>query len=367
MGETDQDQKTEQPTEKRLHEAEERGQFAKSPELMVLFTLAAALGALAFVLPTIARDLAEYATNIFTAFPGITLTNDTALAQLQGVLRVYGQAFLPVLVATTGAALLAGSVQSGFQIASKSVNVKPENLNPVAGFTRLFSKSTLVRGGLDLLKLAAIGAVLVAGARTLLQDPLFTAPVEAAYLGQFLHQASLAFLTRLLFALGIVAALSFAWEKYKTNRDLMMTRQEVTDERKNSEGDAHMKAAMRRLARRMLQKQMLAAVPTADVVVTNPTHYAVALKYERGRDQAPVVLAKGENRFALRIRELAAAHGVPTVENRPVARLLYSVGRVGEGIPPELYQAVAEILAFVYRAHRYYFHQLPARRWTAEA
>jgi flagellar biosynthetic protein FlhB len=107
---------------------------------------------------------------------------------------------------------------------------------------------------------------------------------------------------------------------------------------------------------------MLRAVPIADVVITNPTHYAVALKYERGKDKAPVVLAKGEHRFALRIKELAAEHGVPTVENKPVARLLFSMGRVGEAIPSELYQAVAQILAIVYRSNRYYFHRLKTRR-----
>jgi flagellar biosynthetic protein FlhB len=112
---------------------------------------------------------------------------------------------------------------------------------------------------------------------------------------------------------------------------------------------------------------MLSAVQTADVVVTNPTHFAVALKYERGVDQAPVVLAKGENRFAQRIKVLAAEHGVPTVENKPVARLLFGMGQVGEKIPPELYQAVAAILAVVYRTHRYYFHRLKTRRLEASA
>jgi flagellar biosynthetic protein FlhB len=116
------------------------------------------------------------------------------------------------------------------------------------------------------------------------------------------------------------------------------------------------------MARRLTQKQMLSAVPTADVVVTNPTHFAVALKYERGKDKAPVILAKGENRFAQRIKALAAEHGVPMVENKPVARMLFSLGKVGESIPPELYQAVASILAVVYRTHRYYFHRLKARR-----
>jgi len=365
MADTDNAQKTEPPTEKRLGEARDRGQFARSPELMAAFMLAAALAALAFGLPGMARGVAEYAAETFVTFPGVRLTNATAAAHLDGLMAVFARAFLPVAVATTGAAVLAGSLQSGFHLASKSVGFKPENLNPTKGFSRLFSQSTLVRGGLDLLKLVTIGAVLAMGARALLEDPLFSAPVELAYLGQFLSSAGLAFLVRLLFALSLVAAIGYGWERFQTARDLMMTRQEVQDERKNTEGDAHVKAAMRRMARRVLQKQMLAAVPTADVVVTNPTHFAVALKYERGRDLAPVVLAKGENRFALRIRTLAAEHGVPMVENRPVARLLFALGRVGEGIPPELYQAVAEILAHVYRVHRQYFHGLQARRWEA--
>jgi len=201
----------------------------------------------------------------------------------------------------------------------------------------------------------------------LMLDPLFSSPMEAAYLGQFLNNATILFLTRLLFALSIVAAISYSYEKFKTARDLMMTLQEVKDEQKNAEGDAQTKAAIRRMGRRLLQKQMLSAVPTADVIVTNPTHYAVALKYERGVDHAPVVLAKGENRFAQRIKAIAAEHGVPTVENKPVARFLFATAKVGEPIPAELFQAVAEILAVVYRTHRYYFHRLKARRLAPAA
>jgi flagellar biosynthetic protein FlhB len=129
--------------------------------------------------------------------------------------------------------------------------------------------------------------------------------------------------------------------------------------------DPKIRQAMRAMARRIMQRQMLQAVPTADVVVTNPTHFAVALKYERGRDRAPVVLAKGHNLLARRIKALALEHGVPMVENKPVARALFKFGQVGKEIPAQLYQAVAEILGFVYRAHRYYFHRLKARRLRA--
>jgi flagellar biosynthetic protein FlhB len=367
MADQDQDQKTEQASEKKLSEAMERGQFAKSHEVTVLFPLAATLGVLALTAPAASRDLAEYSIGMFTRFAFTPVEANTVLPQISEALLTFGSAIGPLLVAIVIAVLLASGVQSGFRLTPKAVAIKFEQLNPVAGFGRLFSKSVFARTGIDLLKLVAIGLALWLGAKGLISDPLFSAPVETAYLGQFLNSATILFLTRLLFALAIVAAISFAYEKFKMSRDLMMTRTEVQDERKQSEGDANTKAVMRRMARRLLQKQMLAAVQTADVVVTNPTHFAVALKYERGVDQAPVVLAKGENRFAQRIKALAAEHGVPTVENKPVARMLFALGKVGETIPAELYQAVAEILAVVYRTHRYYFHRLKARRVEAAA
>jgi flagellar biosynthetic protein FlhB len=210
-----------------------------------------------------------------------------------------------------------------------------------------------------------VSAALYGAVKTVVNDPLFHSPVETAYLGQFLYHSTLAFLGRLLLALGVIAAVSYAYELFQTRQENMMSRQELKEERRSTEGDAFIKAAQRRLARRLLRRQMLSAVRTADVVVTNPTHYAVALKYERGIDAAPVVLAKGENRFAQRIKAIAAEYEVPTVENPPVARVLYSLGCVGEAIPSQLYQAVAEILAVVYRTHRYYFYRLKSRRTQA--
>jgi flagellar biosynthetic protein FlhB len=367
MADHDQEQKTEQPTEKKLSEAMDRGQFAKSHELTVLFPIAAVLGVLTLTAPAASREVAEYSIGMFTRFAVTSVEQDTVLSQISEAMLTFGRAIGPLFVGIVIAVLIASGVQSGFHLSPKAVGFKLENLNPIAGFGRIFSKSVLVRSGIDLLKLAAIGSALWLGARGLMLDPLFSAPVEAAYLGQFLNSATIVFLTRLLFALGIVAAISFGYEKFKMSRELMMTRDEVKDERKQAEGDMHTKAAMRRMARRLVQKQMLAAVKTADVVVTNPTHFAIALKYERGVDKAPVILAKGENRFAQRIKALAAENGVPTVENKPVARLLFAMGKVGETIPAELYQAVAEILAVVYRTHRYYFHRLKTRRMEASA
>ncbi len=362
MAETDQDQKTEAPTEKRLSDARERGEFAKSPELSVLFPLAAIVGVLGLTAHTVSADIAEYAVNIFTRFPAMPVQHDTIVVQLGGMLATTGRALAPALLAIVGGVLLAGGVQSGFQLSPKATAFNFERLNPVAGFQRLFSKSVLVRSGIDLLKLLGIGGALWLGGRALIYDPLFSSTVEVAYLGQFLSHATIIFLTRLLLALGAIAAISYAYEKARTAREQMMTHQEVKEERRQTDGDGQVKAALRRMARRLMRRQMLAAVATADVVITNPTHFAVALRYERTSDRAPVVLAKGENRFAQRIKALAADHGVPVVENPPVARLLFATGRVGESIPADLYQAVAQILAVVYRTHRYYFHRLKARR-----
>lgn len=365
MADHDQDQKTEQPTSKRLSEAHDRGQFARSAEFSVLFPIAAVLGTFALVLPGMGRGLAEYAVSIFTHLAATPVERDTMVGQLAALLLAAARVIGPVLGAVTVATLLGCGIQSGFRLTPEVVTFKFESLNMAANFGRVFSKAAFVRFGIDALKLVAIGMALWLGTRGLLNDPLFSAPVEVAYLGDFLHRTTLLFLSRLLFALGGVAAISYAWERYRTNRDLMMTRHEVKEEARQSEGDTRVKGAMRRMARRLLQRQMLSAVKTADVVVTNPTHFAVALKYERGRDKAPVVLAKGEHMFARRIKALAAEHGVPMVENKPVARLLFAMGRVGEAIPAELYQAVAEILAVVYRTHRYYFHRLRARRLEA--
>ena len=367
MSDQDNDNKTEQPTGRRLSDAADKGQFAKSPELNVVFILAATLGVLAFTARATVDSLVQYLSSVFTNYTVTKVDIDTITVPLGELIMVIGKGLMPVLLTCAGAAILANGLQSGFQIASKAVTFKMDQLNPVEGFQRIFSKATLVRSGLDLLKLLAIGFVLYLGARTLLEDPMFTAPVEAAYLGQFLNQATISFLSRLLLALSVIAAVSYAWEKHKTNKDLMMTHHEVKEESKSAEGDPRVKGVMRRMARRLSQKQMLSAVATADVIVTNPTHYAVALKYERGIDKAPVVLAKGENHFARRIKALAAAHAVPTIENKPVARLLYAMGKVGEPIPPELFQAVAEILAVVYRTHRYYFHELKTRRLEGAA
>jgi len=360
MADTDNDQKTEQATERHLEEAVEEGRFAKTPELSVLLILVAALCVLTFTAQSASEQLGEFCIATFTGFASTPVRSDTVSALMSKMVFVGAGVVAPMLIACAGAALLAGGLQTGFRLTPKVLGLNWEKLNMATGFSRIFSSKAATHTGIDIMKLLAIGGALYLGARNLVHDPLFSSPVDTAYLGRFIYNSATAFLTRIVLSLGVITAISFFYERFKTSQELKMTRQEVKDERRSSEGDVQVKGSRRRLARRLLQKQMLKAVPTADVIVTNPTHYAVALKYERGKDKAPVVLAKGENRFALRI--IAAEFDVPIVENKPVARLLFGMGKVGEAIPAELYQAVAQILAVVYRTHRYYFHRLKSRR-----
>lgn len=365
MSDTDKDQKTEEPTEKRLNESHDRGEFAKSPEMGVVFSLLAAVAAFSMSATSGAQQVGEFAALVFSNLHAVEFDGAELPVPVYSVGKVLAVALIPILAATVVAALLSGGLQSGFRLTLDAIGFRPEKLSPLAGLKRLFNQRVLVQAGVDFAKMLAVGFCLWGAAQHLLGDPIFTTPVEAAYLGRFMHEGTMMLLVRLIMILSVLTAISYGYERFKSHEDKKMSKEEVKEERKQAEGNAQVKVAMRRMARRLLQRQMLAAVPMADVVVTNPTHYAVALKYERGKDSAPIVLAKGENALARRIKAIAAQHEVPMVENRPVARMLYAAGKVGEPIPAEMFQAVAGILAFVYRTYRYYFHRLPARRVAA--
>ncbi len=363
----DQDQRTEPATDRKRSEAFARGQFARSPDVQVAFTLTAALIVMLFSAPEMARSVRDFAAYTFQNLGRVTLSNDLMLARVLDAMHRCLALATPMLIACFVAAVLGGGAQTRFRLTPKVIEFKLDRLNFVNGFGKIFNIEALMTLPFDLLKLGGIGLALWLAIKRVMQDPLFHVPMEADHLARFLNQSTLLFLTWCCGAMAIVAIGSYAYQHHKTEKELRMTKQEIRDEHRQQEGDPFVKGQRRRLARRLMQKQMLQAVPNADVVVTNPTHFAVALKYERGKDAAPVVLAKGEGSFARRIKALAAEHGVPMIENKPVARMLFKIGEVGEAVPIELYHAVAEILAFVYRTHRYYFHALRARRAAAEA
>ncbi len=358
----DNENKTEQPTEKRLHEAQERGQFARSPDLGLAAGLLVSAVLVGTAFPGQARQIAQIATVVFSHVGQYELRVDAAADLSKAAITTMVGLCLPALVTCMVGGMLVSGLQSGFRFTPDLLDFKADRLNPLTGFQRIVSAQGLVKLGLDILKLTVVGLALNSAVQRILSDPVFFTPTDIAHLGTFLQDTAGSLLKQSALGIGLVAATHYFLQKRKLNKDLMMSKQEVKEEHQASEGDPMVKSQRRAMGRRMMQKQMFAAVATADVIVTNPTHYAVAIRYDRGRDRAPVVLAKGRNRLAQRIKALGAEHDVPTVENVPVARALYKHVPVGQPISSQLYKSVAEILTFVYKTHRYYFHRLKGRR-----
>ncbi|MFM8363882.1 MAG: flagellar biosynthesis protein FlhB [Verrucomicrobiota bacterium] len=356
------DNATEQPTEKKISDAHKKGQFAQAPEIQVVFGLIAAYFVLLFTLGDQARFLTEFIASILGNLEKYQIISAAVPVWTTGAFLMLFGLLLPMFFATTIASILAGGLQSRFKNTPEAIGLKIEKLNPVSGFQRVFSKQGLVKMVIDLGKCLIVAALIYTGIHDILTDPIFFTPVPLFRLGTFIYDSSLMLFFRLALAMSGLAILHYIYQLKKTEKDLMMTKQEIKDENRQAQGDPNVKIAQRAMARRLLMRQMMADIPKADVIVTNPTHYAVALKYERGVDSAPVVLAKGHNAFAQRIKAIGAKFEVPTVENKPVARALFKFGQVGKPIPAQLYQAIAEILGYVYRTHRYYFYQLKTRR-----
>lgn len=358
----DKDQKTEDPTGKKISESFKDGQFAKAPEIQIAFMMLAAFFVLLFYGTAGGKAVGEFSSSIFSRIGETRVNIDNASVWLGYLYKTGIFILIPIIVPCTAASIVGAGLQSGFKLTPKVLSWKPERLDPVKGLKNLFSKRKLQDFLIEFLKFAAVLFIITNGILILLKDPIFHHPVTAIYTLHFIHKIFLVVFIRLILAIGMIAVINFIFQKRKTHEDLKMTKQEVKDERKNQEGDPMTKSRQRTLSRSMIQRQMFSSVPQADVIVTNPTHFAIALKYERGKDDAPMILAKGQNLIAEKIKSIARTSGVPMVENKPVAQMLFKMGKVGNAVPYEMYQLIAEILAHVYKSHRYYFHELNNRR-----
>lgn len=348
-------EKTEQPTPRRLEDALKRGQIARSAEVQTVFVLLGGLAALSFAGQEAWRNLAGAMVAMLGHLHDTSISNSSlqgfALSGTLLVLKCAG----PIVLATGLAGLLAGTFQNRFNTASEALTPNWNRINPIEGFKRVFSLAMLVPTGTGLAKLAFIIMLTYSEVSSILTDPIFTTSVSVARLAEFLATTWIRIIFRICLVLMVIAAGDYGYQWWRTHRDLMMTREELKEEVANSEGNQQIKSARRR--RRAASKaKMLAEVPKADVVVTNPTHIAVALRYDRKSMRAPKVVAKGIRLNAERIRELARQHQVPILENKPLARLLFKHGRVGGEVPAQFYAAVAEVLAWVYRVNRYRYY-----------
>ncbi len=363
-GSDDQD-KTEEPTAKKMSDSYAQGQFAKAPEINVAFVLFAAVIMIAVMAPTKAREMGLFTKSILGRLHEIEVTRDGTMRTLLTMGQFLINFILPLAIISFLASLIAEGMQTRFRLTLKAFGFKGNRVNPIKGFKRVFGKDALVHFLVDFMKFAAVAGIIFLSLLDIMKHPIFTTMIPPGQVGLFILHLFLLILFRLFLMITFIAIINYLYQRHSNHQKMKMSKQEVKEEQKSQEVDPHVKNAQRALAGRLMRKQMLEEVPTADVVVTNPTHFAVALKYERGKDAAPVVLAKGSGAFALKIKKIAAEHEVPTVENKPIARMLFKIAQVGQLIPVELYQVVAEILAHVYKAHSYYFFRLRSRRLAA--
>jgi len=366
MADVDKSSKTEPPTEKRLSEARSRGQFAKAPEIGMTATLIVGTFIIFTWGPSKSADLMNFTRGVFENIDSITATQEGIAHTLTQSYFSMALIVLPLMFGCFFASLIAEGVQTGFRFTPKAAEPKLSKMNPIKGAQRVFGMKALKAFLVDFLKFLAIGSVVWFTILIFLDDPIFYAPIPVQYIPSFILKLLLIMFLILILLMSVVAVIHYIIKKKENDDEMKMTKQEVKEERKSKEVSSEVKSAQRKKAMELVMGQNLQNVSTADVVVTNPTHFAVALRYEKGTDNAPVVVAKGEDLLARRIKAIAKEYEVPTVENKPVARMLYDIGVVGFPIPLQLYQVVAEILAQVYQTHAYYFHRLKARRLLAK-
>lgn len=353
----DRGDKTEQPTERRLTEALGKGQFAKSQEIQTVLVLMAGVWALQSHGGRLLNDVTGVFQSVFFHLHDTPIDVESLQGRASDSAMTLMGCVGPPVLATGIAGVAAGLVQSRFRLIKDPFAFNWERLDPMAGFKRIFSIQALFPVGVNLLKLGAIAGFSWNQVRSVLDDPIFNAPVDIARVGTFFSETALKIGSRVLMALALIAVLDYAYQLWKTGRDLMMSKEEVKDEAKQSEGNPHVKGEMRkRRMRRKSFKAQLDELPNADVVIANPTHIAVALRYDRDSMAAPRIIAMAKDFNALRIRELAEKLQIPVMENKPLARMLFKYGKIDQDIPIQLYTAVAEILAYVYRVNRFRYY-----------
>ncbi len=347
-------EKTEQPTSKKLEDARKEGQVAKSKEIANAFGILALFLILKLYVGIMGTGFISTFNAVYSQIPDVSrlYEGNIASASLQVLIRSMMLRMLlliaPVFLVAFLVAFLCDLVQVKWRPTTKPLQPKFNKLSPLKGFKRLFSANAFV----ELIKsLAKIGLV-VYMVYSYLKDRigqifiLYDLAINQAIglIGEVVVDLGI----RIAAVYMVIALLDFAYQKWKFNEDMKMTKQEVKDEFKNQEGDPQIKGKQRQRMREASMRRMMQQLPEADVVITNPTHYAVAVKYDPDKYEAPYVLAKGQDFLAQKIKDVAKENDIEIVEDKPLARMLYANVDIGELIPPELYQAVAEVLAFVY-------------------
>lgn len=351
--EEDQDgEKTEEPSQTRIDEFRKRGEVASSKEMTSVLMLAASLLTLTLSIVYVYEVLAEfmewlYMVKIDTAFT----TEALALIGMK-VVNTFLKCTAPVFLVALCIAIFANVAQIGFLFSPEVLEFKPDRINPINGMKKLFSMRSFLEAVKGFFKFLFIMAIVY----YFMEDELtsFRGFFHLDFVATFMKArwtiAKLGF--SIVAGLAIIAAFDFAYQKMSYKKKLMMTREQAKREHKEKEGSPEVRQRIRSIQKEMAQKRMISEIPNADVIVTNPTHISIIIKYDQTTMISPEVIGKGADHLALRIREIAKEHDIPIVENVPLARSLYKTVKVGQGVPRGLYKAVAEVLAFVYKLKR---------------
>lgn len=338
-------ERTELPSQRRIEEARQRGQVARSADLTAAIDLVGAL-----VL------LVVFGGGLMRAFSGVLRSVLTSGVELPAFSELVREAVVqpalaaaPVLLIMLVLGVVANVAQFGLVWTLQPLIPRADRLSPVRGLGNIFGRRNVVRTAVNAAKLGVVGWIgylcLSGSVEQIAALPLLPATMGMLMTGQLVLKLA----AWLLVVLVVVGLVDFLYQRWQHTQDLKMTRQEVQDERRSMEGDPLVKGRRLRMARQIALQRVNQAVPKADVVVTNPTHFSIALEYDADVMRSPRVVAKGADYMAMRIRQVAIAHGVPIVERAPLARALYTSVEVGQEVSPEFYQAVAEVLAYVYR------------------
>jgi len=347
-------EKTEPATEKKKSDARKDGKVAKSKEVANCLELLAVFLLIRFYVGSLGYKFMGCFHSIYKLIPELaTMTGGTVPEQnmmtlIREVILLLIELILPIMLIGFLVAFLSDLFQVKWQPTFKPLHPKFSKINPASGFKRIFSKQSLVELVKSLAKFALVGFVAYSFIKGQ-YDKLYIwyeVPMMQAIglIGDLIFELGI----RMAAVYIIIALLDFIYQKWKYREDLKMTKQEVKDEFKQQEGDPQVKGKIRQKMREASMRRMMQDIPKADVVITNPTHYAVAVRYDNKETEAPVVVAKGTDYLAQKIKDVARENHVEIVENKPLARMLYANVEIGQVIPPELYQAVAEVLAYVY-------------------
>lgn len=344
-------EKTEEPTSKKLTDARKNGQVAKSVDLTSAASLLLFFAMLKFYIGPLGNSLMENFQGLYTHISDYT--NDEFTLQI--ACAIVGEAMkeivipiAPFLIASFAVTFVVLYMQVKWKISFEPMKPKLSKFNPISGVKRLFSKEKLVQLLTSIAKIIVIVAVVYNYLKdkwSIIMDMYhFTLPQSIEIIGDIVIQVGI----RVSGFFCVIGFADFAFQKWKFHQDMKMTKQEVKDEYKQSEGDPKVKSQQRQRMQQASRRRMMQELPKADVVITNPTHLAVAIKYDKEEYDAPIVVAKGADYLAQRIKDVARENDIEIVENKPLARMLYHNVDLGEQIPPELYQMVAEVLAYVY-------------------